>query len=201
MPAPGLQFVNTLNDTLTKMGVQVSREGTANKKTPANQYTVFHTITSPPLDSIIYWFNKKSINLYGEALVKTIAYKNKGVGVTNEGVELVRNFWKEKGIPTAELNMVDGSGLSPLNRVTTHAQVSILQHAQKQPWFNGFYTALPVINGMKMKSGTIQGVKGFCGYHRGTDGKEYIFSFLVNNYNGAAGGLVQKMYKVMNVMR
>ena len=32
-------------------------------------------ILSPALDSIIYWFNKKSINLYGEALIKTFAYE------------------------------------------------------------------------------------------------------------------------------
>ena len=201
MPAPDQQFINTLEDTLIKMGLQVSREVTTGKKEPDVKYTVFHTITSPPLDSIIYWFNKKSINLYGEALVKTMAHKNKGLSATDEGVELIREFWQEKGIPTSKLNIVDGSGLSPLNRITTHAQVSILQHAKKQAWFNGFYTALPLYNGMKMKSGTIRGVKGFCGYHRAKDGKEYIFSFLVNNYNGSASGLVQKMYKVLDVMK
>jgi D-alanyl-D-alanine carboxypeptidase/D-alanyl-D-alanine-endopeptidase (penicillin-binding protein 4) len=54
---------------------------------------------------------------------------------------------------------------------------------------------------MKMKSGTIRGVKGFCGYHRGKDGREYIFSFLVNNYNGPAGSLVQKMYRVLDILK
>jgi len=201
MPEAGQQFVKALSDTLARMGLSVPQKATTSIKTPTDKYTVFHTITSPPLDSIVYWFNKKSINLYGEALVKTMAYKNKGVGATDEGVEVIRNFWKEKGIPVSELNMVDGSGLSPLNRVTTRAQVSMLQHARKQSWFNGFYTALPVYNGMKMKSGTIRNVKGFCGYHRGKDGKEYIFSFLVNNYNGSAAGLVQKMYKVLDVIK
>jgi D-alanyl-D-alanine carboxypeptidase/D-alanyl-D-alanine-endopeptidase (penicillin-binding protein 4) len=54
---------------------------------------------------------------------------------------------------------------------------------------------------MKIKSGTINGVKGFCGYHTAKDGKEYIFSFLVNNYNGSASALVQKMYKVLDVLK
>jgi len=54
---------------------------------------------------------------------------------------------------------------------------------------------------MKMKTGTIRNVKGFCGYHRSADGKEYIFSFLVNNYNGSAGAVVQKMYKVLDVLK
>ena len=54
---------------------------------------------------------------------------------------------------------------------------------------------------MTMKSGTIKDVKGFCGYHKAKDGKEYIFSFLVNNYNGLPSGLVNKMYKVLDVLK
>jgi D-alanyl-D-alanine carboxypeptidase/D-alanyl-D-alanine-endopeptidase (penicillin-binding protein 4) len=54
---------------------------------------------------------------------------------------------------------------------------------------------------MKVKSGTINGTKGFCGYHKSSDGKDYIFSFLVNNYNGSAATLVQKMYKVMDELK
>ena len=54
---------------------------------------------------------------------------------------------------------------------------------------------------MKMKSGTISDVKGFCGYHRSREGREYIFSFLVNNYNGRASAIVAKMYRVLDVLK
>jgi D-alanyl-D-alanine carboxypeptidase/D-alanyl-D-alanine-endopeptidase (penicillin-binding protein 4) len=54
---------------------------------------------------------------------------------------------------------------------------------------------------MKMKSGTISDVKGFCGYQTSSDGSEYIFSFLINNYSGSASGLVNKMYKVLDVLK
>lgn len=204
MPSAFQQFVSTLADTLKHAGIKLPYAAEEQQRLdfPGNSYTFFHTVTSPPLDSIIYWFNKKSINLYGEALLKTMAFKHKGRGSTNKGVDLLRNFWKQKGgIAETELSIVDGSGLSPLNRVTTHAQVSVLQHARTQKWFNGFYTALPLYNGMKMKSGTIRGVKGYCGYHRSKNGKEYIFSFLVNNYNGSSSALVQKMYKVLNELK
>ena len=163
--------------------------------------TVLVSHLSPVFDSIIYWFLKKSINLYGEALVKTIAYQKNGIGETGKGVEIVKKFWKEKGIAPTELNMVDGSGLSPLNRITTHAQVMVLQYAKSQSWFSGYFDAFPEYNGMKMKSGTINGVKGFCGYQKSKDGIEYIFSFLVNNYNGASSAVVQKMYKVLDELK
>jgi D-alanyl-D-alanine carboxypeptidase/D-alanyl-D-alanine-endopeptidase (penicillin-binding protein 4) len=156
---------------------------------------------SPSLDSIVYWFNKKSINLYGEALIKTFAYEKQGFGSTDSGVAILKKFWKEKGLDEDELNMADGSGLSPLNRVTTHAQVEILKYAKTKDWFPYFYDALPEYNAMKMKSGTISDVKGFCGYHKAKNGKEYIFSFLVNNYNGKSSQLVSKMYKVLDELK
>ena len=156
---------------------------------------------SPTLDSIIYWFNKRSINLYGEALIKTFAYKKNGYGSTDSGVVIVKKFWKEKGIDEDEIAIVDGSGLSPLNRVTTHAQVEILKYAKNKNWFSSFFNSLPEYNGIKMKSGTITGAKGFCGYHKAKNGKEYIFSFLVNNYNGSASAVVNKMYKVLDNLK
>ncbi|MBK8951809.1 MAG: D-alanyl-D-alanine carboxypeptidase/D-alanyl-D-alanine-endopeptidase [Chitinophagaceae bacterium] len=160
-----------------------------------------YTHYSPSLDSIIYWFNKKSINLYGEALIKTFAYEKQGFGSTDSGVAIVKKFWKEKGLDEDELNICDGSGLSPLNRVTTHAQVEILKYAKSKDWFPYFYKSLPEYNGMAMKSGTISDVKGFCGYHKAKNGKEYIFSFLVNNYSGKSSALVGKMYKVLDELK
>jgi D-alanyl-D-alanine carboxypeptidase/D-alanyl-D-alanine-endopeptidase (penicillin-binding protein 4) len=157
--------------------------------------------SSPSLDSIIYWFLKKSINLYGEALIKTFAYEKQGFGSTDGGVAIVKKFWKEKGLDESELNICDGSGLSPQNRITTHVQVEILKYAKTKDWFPYFYDALPEYNGMKMKSGTIADVKGFCGYHKAKDGKEYIFSFLVNNYNGKTSGVVNKMFKVLDELK
>ena len=171
-----------------------------NEKMPyPNQ--ILDTHYSPCLDSIIYWFLQKSVNLYGEALIKTFAYEKRGFGATDTGVVIVKDFWKQKGLDENELNIYDGSGLSPLNRVTTHAQVEILKYAKQQPWFPYFFKALPEYNHMKMKSGSISDVKGYCGYHTSGDGTQYIFSFLVNNYSGSSSVLVSKMYKVLDVLK
>ena len=201
LPYPYRQFVSTVAHRLSGAGPLLNVSPEFAQKSPMTGLRKVHAEVSPPLDSIIYWFNRKSINLYGEALVKTVAFRKEGRGTTEKGIGLLQAFWKGKGIAPTELNMVDGSGLSPLNRVTTRAQVTILLHARNQAWFPGFYAALPEYNGMKMKSGTIRDVKGFTGYHRSADGKEYVFSFLVNNYNGSASTLVQKMYAVLNVLK
>ena len=206
MPSGSRQFVETISDSLIKNGIQNKNRGAADLNTQFSKQVeikYFHTETSPPLDSISYWFLRRSINLYGEALVKTMAAQDSKTASTENGADLVRDFWSKKnmGISKTELNLHDGSGLSPLNRTTTHAQVAILQYAAKQPWFNSYYHGFPEFNNMKMKSGTISGVKGFCGYHTSASGKEYIFSFLVNNYNGSSSSLVKKMYLVLDQLK
>ena len=56
----------------------------------------------------------------------------------------MKKFWQQNGIDSSSINISDGSGLSPQNRVTTFAMVNALLYAQKQSWFQSFYNALPV---------------------------------------------------------
>ncbi|HEX6334880.1 MAG TPA: D-alanyl-D-alanine carboxypeptidase/D-alanyl-D-alanine-endopeptidase [Flavisolibacter sp.] len=204
IPFPDIQFTTTLSDSLASAGmrqvisVYAPFPLTYTGREPLQN---FHSELSPPLDSINFWFLRKSVNLYGEALVKTFALQQQGIASTQRGTGIVKDFWKDKGIPVTELNMQDGSGLSPENRVTTHALVHVLRYAKTQPWFSSFYHALPEYNRMKMKSGTISGVKSFCGYHRSASGREYVFAFIVNNYNGSHGTLVEKMYRVLDRLK
>jgi D-alanyl-D-alanine carboxypeptidase/D-alanyl-D-alanine-endopeptidase (penicillin-binding protein 4) len=201
MMNPVKQFISTLEDSLKNKLYWRTNTTSITFGRLLHTPTIFYTHYSPSLDSIIYWFLKKSINLYGEALIKTFAYEKKGFGATDTGVVIVKDYWKQKGIDENELNICDGSGLSPLNRVTTHSQVEILKYAKTKDWFPLFYNALPEYNGMKMKSGTIRDVKAFCGYQTAKDGNEYIFSFIINNYNGYTSDVVSKMYKVLDNLK
>ncbi len=156
---------------------------------------------SPKLDSINYWFLKKSINLYGESLLKTIGKEKKNKFSIDSGIAIIKNFWQQKGIEPSALNIIDGSGLSPANRVTTHALVTVMQYAQQQKWFSSFYYALPEMNGIKMKDGYINGVRSYTGYVKSKTGNEYTFSFIVNNFDGSAGTVREKMWKVLDILK
>ena len=206
-PNGPLQFGYELEQLLKKQNIAVTGSFKTYTQTSADKaewpvmQRVLSTLLSPPVDSINYWFLRKSINLYGEALIKTIAYEKTGFGTTAKGVELVRNFWSELGIDKGAINMIDGSGLSPQNRVTAHAEVRVLQYARARSWFNAFYDALPEYNGMKMKSGSIGGARAFAGYHTAKDGRQYTFSIIVNNYDGSSGDVVKKMYTVLDLLK
>jgi D-alanyl-D-alanine carboxypeptidase/D-alanyl-D-alanine-endopeptidase (penicillin-binding protein 4) len=200
-------FARVLEKNFIKNGIKTSKPFKTNidrlvekRNWPSIQSTFF-THYSPTLDSMNYWFLKKSINLYGEAFVKTIAYKKTGFGSTDKGIEIVKDFWNTHGIESSAINIIDGSGLSPQNRVTTDALAKALQYASTRPWFKSFYNALPEFNGMKMKSGAIGGARSYAGYQTSKDGKEYIFAIIVNNYDGSSSEIVHKMWKILDLLK
>jgi D-alanyl-D-alanine carboxypeptidase/D-alanyl-D-alanine-endopeptidase (penicillin-binding protein 4) len=199
-PDPLTQFIAQFAQAVKSKSIELSPDSlvragdTASMKILASAY-------SPVLDSLNFHFLRRSINLYGEALIKTIAFEKSGIASTEKGVEFVRNFWGDHGIDKAAVNIIDGSGLSPQNRVTTRALVKVLQFAKTRPWYNSFYLALPTYNGMKMKSGSIGGARSFAGYHTSRNGHEYIFAIIVNNYDGSADVVIQKMYKLLDNLK
>lgn len=167
------------------------------------QFTITPLVVhqSPSLDSINYWFLKKSINLYGEALLKTLAVKQQKPGHTDSGVAVVRQFWASRGIDKEALKVIDGSGLSPQNRVTAKALVTVLQYARNRPWFSSFYNALPYMNGLNMKDGYINGVRSYTGYSKSKAGTTYTFCLMVNNFDGSAGTAREKLWRILDLLK
>ena len=195
-PNPAAQLSAVFTKELLKQGIKVNQDNIDNNTEILPEVVNVSTLWSPPLDSINYWFLKKSINLYGEALVKTLGYERKKQGSTEAGLNIIKSFWQKNGIDSTSINIADGSGLSPGNRVTAEALVKVMQYARSKPWFNSFYNALPEINGIKMKSGSIGGVRSFTGYVG-----NYTFAIVVNNYNGSSGEIVKKMYKLLDILK
>lgn len=196
-PDPPFQLGSVFCDELIKDGFKINSSNIINSNVAEPPGVInISTILSPSLDSINYWFLKKSINLYGEALVKTLGYEKKKEGSTEAGLNVIKSFWRSKGIEETSINIIDGSGLSPQNRVTSEALVKVMQYAESRAWFNSFYNALPVINGITMKSGSIGGVRSFTGYTG-----NYTFAIVINNYNGSSSEIVRKMFKLLNLLQ
>ncbi len=207
MPEPAAVFLKELNTYLKIKGVLVKGNSQSWSESLLNNGVmdipkglIIDSIMSPPLDSVNYWFLKKSVNLFGEALVKTIAVKN-GKGSTEEGIKIITNFWSKRGIDPSALSIIDGSGLSPANRVTANSLVTILQFAPQQKWYPSFYKSLPVINNITMKDGYINGVRTYAGYITSADGTGYTFCFMANNIAGNPGTAREKIWKLLDVLK
>jgi len=193
--------ISRAGDKFAEGGVRAELSLDTDKDTAVYPDAWIGESVSPPLDSINYWFLRRSINLYGEALIKTLALEKTGAVSTERGVTVLQDFWGQHGIDRAALHIMDGSGLSPQNRVTTDGLVKVLLYARTRPWYPNFYNSLPLFNGMHMKSGSIGGARSFSGYQTGADGKEYVFSIIVNNYDGSSAEAVKKLYGVLDILK
>lgn len=205
LPDPAFDCAYRLQDTLKRLGITASQPATTTRLMALTDQPVpsitqkISTISSPTLTEMTYWFLKKSINLYGETLLKTIALKAGKAAGTAKGAETEIDFWSDKGIDKKAMNIIDGSGLSPANRVTTAAMASVLFQAQKEPWFSDYYKAFPEYNGMKIKSGTINNVSAFAGYYTDKVGNKYIIVININNYSGS--GINKKLFHVLDALK
>ena len=205
LPDPAYDAAFRLQDTLNRIGITSSGASTTSRQLDVEGMTMpsvkvkLSTITSPSLSEIVYWLNKKSVNLYAEHLLRTIAWKSGRAATANNGAAVEKNYWANKGIDKNALNIIDGSGLSPATRVTTAAMASILYQAQQEDWFADFYKSLPENNGMKLKSGTINDVSSFAGYYTAENGSKYVIVININNYSGS--GINAKLFRVLDTLK
>ena len=207
-PNPPLTLGTEIKKWLQQSGISFNGEITSTsvqrikgeKMLYAPKNNIIFEYKSPTLDKIVFWFMRKSVNLYGETFIKTLGKEKKNHGSFDAGVDFMKEFWKGKGINAAMINFADGSGLSPQNYVSARAEVQALLWSRKQPWFNEFFDGFPTQgNGMKMKSGTMKDTKSFAGYHTSKDGKKYVFAIIINNYQSS--NLSDALYKVLNVLK
>jgi D-alanyl-D-alanine carboxypeptidase/D-alanyl-D-alanine-endopeptidase (penicillin-binding protein 4) len=197
-PDAGNQFTEFWKEKLYQQQVAFYPEFAPIKKPIYSTTQIIDSVFSPTMDSLVYWFMQKSINLYGEAMVKTMGLEKAGVGTTEKGLEIMKKFWQERGVDKSAFKLLDGSGLSPQNRVTAKGLVQVLQYAKAQPWFDAYYQSFPLYNKMKLKSGTISGAKAFAGYHTAKDGTEYAVAFIINNADGV---ITNKMFVVLDALK
>ena len=206
-PNPPMQLAVEIKKLLEENGISVSGKvttyyderiaGKSVSKAPTTNVVLEYK--SPSLDKIVYWLMRKSINLYAETLIKTMAKEKRNNPSFATGVDFLKDFWTSKGINPNMINFADGSGLSPQNYVSAKAQVQALLYSKKQNWFDAFYEGFPTQNGIKMKSGTIKDSKSFAGYHTSKSGKNYVFSIVLNNYQG--GSISNALFKVLDNLK
>lgn len=153
---------------------------------------------SPPLAELVAVTNQVSHNLFAEALLKTVGRVALGEGTFDAGARAVRYFLEcEAALDSAALGIVDGSGLSPLNRVTARTTIRLLDVMTRSPHWEAFYASLPEAGqrrpqglqrmhgtpaerNLRAKTGTIRHVSALSGYVRTASGERLAFSIIAN---------------------
>jgi D-alanyl-D-alanine carboxypeptidase/D-alanyl-D-alanine-endopeptidase (penicillin-binding protein 4) len=157
------------------------------------------TNLSPPLREIIKVVNKNSQNFYAEQILKTIGLEAAHYGTRENGIQAEFDIFKDMGINTDGMVMVDGSGLSRLNLVSPRHFISLLNYMFKSKYYIPYFNSLPIagVDGtlatrlkntraeakIRAKTGYLTAVRSLCGYALTGDNEPVAFSIIVNNFN------------------
>jgi D-alanyl-D-alanine carboxypeptidase/D-alanyl-D-alanine-endopeptidase (penicillin-binding protein 4) len=150
-------------------------------------------LTSPPLWTMLRFMDRESDNFTAELLLKQLGAVEQQRGTSAAGAAVVTEALVEAGVPMNGVRIVDGSGLSTLDRLTADALTAILRAAWTNPVVRpAFVAALPVagINGtledrlerppargnVLAKTGTTREASALSGYVR----DRYAFVVLQN---------------------
>lgn len=110
-------------------------------------------VQSAPLHAVVKAMDRYSDNFRAEMLLKELGAEERGAGTTGAGAAVVRADLASDGIPLAGVSIVDGSGLSQLDRLTAGAVGAILEAAWHNPVLKlPLWSALPVAG----ESGTLE---------------------------------------------
>ncbi len=218
IPDPPFFTAYLLMEALEKNGIPTSKIATSqmeldrNGKVKKPRKTI-HSHFSSTLKEIVIETNLESVNLYCESMLRYLATTVKG-NEPEDGLELIYEFWKQKGLDTEGFFMEDGSGLSPYNNVSAFHLAKIMQLIAQDKKLNAsFYKSLPIAgqsgtlkymlrgtaaeNNLRAKSGGMKRVRSYTGYARSKSGKLLSFSIIANHFSCTSNEMRQKMEKIM----
>lgn len=215
IPDPEKYCAEMLCDKLAELNVPTAKgfggvlADLENGISPQTNRKPIYTHLSPPLKDIAYWTNLKSVNLFAECLLSTIAKEKTGLGDTKKGLEIMWKYWEEKGVPAEGMLFQDGSGLSPNNALTALQMTSILRKVRAEAYFSPFFNSLPVAGEsgtlstmckdtpaegrVHAKSGYMSRVRSYAGYVTTLSGKQLCFTVLANNYTDSPAKMKERL--------
>ncbi len=187
--SPPLLAARAFRQALARRGVTVAgRPGLGVAPLSA---TTLASDVSDPLSAIVRHMNHQSDNFYAEMLLKQLAAVAGSAGTSAGGGRLVITAMREAGLPVEGVRMVDGSGLSSLDRLTADALVGVIEAGATDPTIKAAFIGslavagvsgtlsrrLPALRGqVKGKTGTTNLACTLSGLIRG----EVVFAVLEN---------------------
>ncbi len=203
---------------LTRTAGHTADTASCSTAVPSDSLTVIGSTFSPALKRIAYETNHISNNLYAETLYKTLGKKVTGSACRDSCSVALNNTLKSLEISTQGIQISDGSGLSRQNYISPDFICRFLDAMTDSPCFEDYLETLPSpgSNGtlaynmskypagtkarIKVKSGSMNGIRCYSGYIIPTDGTKdvmIIFSIMTNNCTAPTWTVRRLLDKIM----
>ena len=199
---PTMNTMNAMKEALTSQGITFTKNPLISRGTVPANATAIMTHHSLPLKDMFATFMKLSNNSMADIFVKTLGAQNDGVGDTQTGVKVLREYGQSIGLDMSNWSLEGGSGMSHNNRISPNALTDLLYNTRNMEAYETYYDALPtggdrdrLIGGslrgrytststqfkVFAKTGAISGVNTLAGFVKAKSGHTYIFSVMVEN--------------------
>lgn len=176
-------------------------------------------VESPPLRELVREVQKPSQNLYTDLILAHVGEMERrtplrrepqgraqraesefGAPMTSEalGLRALRGFLRKAGVPRAEVQFEEGSGLSRNNLTTPNATIALLQFMSRHAEAEAYLSALPIagVDGtlrsrmtntpaagnVRAKTGTLRWANSLSGQVKTAAGERWLFSLMLNRY-------------------
>ena len=191
---PKKYFISAIQDIINTSNINYY--GTyGNKAVPADAVLVNEIETS--VEGFYPQIMKDSNNLVTETLFKIAGGKYKQLqGKTSYAVEALEDYYKNIEVSTDDIIIVDGSGVSRNDLISTNWMTEALFKINKNDKYYNYKEFFNIPNegtlsnrllelrdSLWAKTGTLSNISGLTGYIKSKSGNEYAFAILIQNTN------------------
>ena len=200
---PALFAAQSFNAYLTHIGINANKKPyKINEPLKDARLTLITETQGAPLENIIQVTNKRSFNLYAELLLRQLAVAKGLKGTDDNGIKILRDFLASQKVDISEMKLMDASGLSRVDTVKAENFTDLLCSVSKKKYFEAFRNTLAfpadpeatghvkrmgrdtyLASGLRIKSGSLTGVRAYTGYLKTKKGSNLAFAFIINNYS------------------
>lgn len=193
---PGVAFTNPpagagaiFQQLLEARGVRV--QGGGGVGTAAAGSIRLASIESAEIGEIVSAMLRDSDNGTAEMLVKEMGLRAYGKGSTAAGVKAMGQAFSNGGALNSGIKLVDGSGLSPTNRLSCRLLTSVLAGAPESVrsglpiagrtgTLSRRFLDTPIEGKLRAKTGSLDGVASLAGYAINTTDQTLTFAYMAN---------------------
>lgn len=166
----------------------------AQRRVPTRDITTIEEIKHP-ISQAQTAVLKNSNNMVAETVFKLAGGKYTGsTGSIENALRMFNDYCKNNGLNTADIKIVDGSGVSKNNLMTSDFMTGFLVKTATQKNFAEYKKSLPTANegtlanrmlyfkdNLRAKTGTLADISAITGYLTAKSGKTYAFNIMIND--------------------
>lgn len=218
MPDPEQLLALLFYQALQKQGVRVDG-GSASLRLQSSLHApstenrvLLHAEVGQKLEDVVFWTNQRSVNMFAEGLLRQIGAERYGSGTYENGMRVLDSLFEDWQL--GPCGIVDGSGLSKVNRMSSAQFVKLLAQQAKAPHAATYFKSLPIAGQtgtvknlckgqsgegkVHAKSGSINGIKAYAGYVDALNGHQIAFAIIANDYKLSGSAMAKKMEPFFN---